>query len=406
MKKTLIALALSTVPLAVMAEVTLYGEIKGGLEYSSRSHVSNTITNVNDWGSYIGFKGEEDLGNGLKALWQIEQNVSLDTNSPNNSRWASRDSFIGLSGDFGTLRTGYLSDVFKSNMEELDQWEGNGIRTLSSITKYGGRYTGIRYDTPNWTGLTLSVLYSPEDNLRYNQARHKSPNMIETSLAENNDGLVQLSDVINNSTSYKDILSVGLGYENSGWFVKYGYKNFKNNLDFSKISASSDGEERDHRLNGEVHGLNFGYDDGTLFAGLAYRHAINMQSSFYVVGTPDNMVPVGVGKEDNDVALTFAYTSGNMIPRISFAYGESKDRNIDHPTKNKYSQIIAGVDYNLSKRTAVLASLGYWTDRPRSWVEFRDQVTDVARKKEDKKYKRNEHRTEDYSVGLGLRHKF
>ena len=131
-----------------------------------------------------------------------------------------------------------------------------------------------------------------------------------------------------------------------------------------------------------------------------------MQSSFYVVGTPDNMVPVGVGKEDNDVALTFAYTSGNMIPRISFAYGESKDRNIDHPTKNKYSQIIAGVDYNLSKRTAVLASLGYWTDRPRSWVEVRDQVTDVARKKEDKKYKRNEHRTEDYSVGLGLRHKF
>ena len=230
--------------------------------------------------------------------------------------------------------------------------------------------------------------------------------MIETSLAENNDGLVQLSDVINNSTSYKDILSVGLGYENSGWFVKYGYKNFKNNLDFSKISASSDGEERDHRLNGEVHGLNFGYDDGTLFAGLAYRHAINMQSSFYVVGTPDNMVPVGVGKEDNDVALTFAYTSGNMIPRISFAYGESKDRNIDHPTKNKYSQIIAGVDYNLSKRTAVLASLGYWTDRPRSWVEVRDQVTDVARKKEDKKYKRDQYRTEDYSVGLGLRHKF
>ena len=33
MKKTLIALALSTMPLAVMAEVTLYGEIKGGLEY-------------------------------------------------------------------------------------------------------------------------------------------------------------------------------------------------------------------------------------------------------------------------------------------------------------------------------------------------------------------------------------
>lgn len=405
MKKTLIALALSTMPLAVMAEVTLYGEIKGGLEYSKRSHVSNTITDVNDWGSYIGFKGEEDLGNGLKALWQIEQDVSLDTNSPNNSRWASRDSFIGLSGGFGTLRAGYLSDVFKSDMEELDQWEGNGVRTLSSITKYGDRYTGVRYDTPSWSGLTLSVLYSPEDNLRYDQARYALPDVIETSLAANNGGLVQLSSVVNNLTSYKDILSVGLGYENSGWFIKYGYKNFKNNLDFSKISADS-GEGKDHRLNGEVHGLNFGYDDGTLFAGLAYRHAINTQSSLYVVGTPADVVPVRVGRENNDVALTFAYTSGNVIPRISFAYGESKDRHIDHPAKNKYSQIIAGVDYNLSKRTAVLASLGYWTDRPRSWVEIRDEVTDIARKKEDKKYKRDERRIEDYSVGLGLRHKF
>ena len=167
MKKTLLALALSTLPLAAAAEVTLYGDIKGGLEYTKVDHFDNSVTDVNDWGSYIGFRGEEELSGGLKAIWQIEQKISLDHNSPKNSRWADRESFIGLSGAFGTLRAGYLEDTFKSDLEALDPWQGNGIRTLANYTRFGGRYTGVRYDSPNWSGFSFNVLYSPEDNNRF-----------------------------------------------------------------------------------------------------------------------------------------------------------------------------------------------------------------------------------------------
>ena len=101
MKKTLIALALTALPVAAMADVVLYGQIKGGVGVTGGANVtstewdkntvnggsttahyksqdkSGTITQMEDYGSRIGFKGEEDLGNGLKAIWQVEQYVSL-----------------------------------------------------------------------------------------------------------------------------------------------------------------------------------------------------------------------------------------------------------------------------------------------------------------------------------------
>ncbi|MCV2509720.1 MAG: porin, partial [Neisseriaceae bacterium] len=110
--------------------------------------------------------------------------------------------------------------------------------------------------------------------------------------------------------------------------------------------------------------------------------------------------------ESSEGALTFAYNFGNIVPRISYAYGEEKERHVKDASKNKFDQIIVGVDYNLSKRTAVLASLGYWSNKPKSWVEIRDQTTDHFRSDSDKKYERDEERQEAYSFGLGLRHKF
>lgn len=391
MKKTLIALALSTIPLAALADVTLYGDIKGGVEYTKVNHVDNTITAVNDWGSYIGFKGQEDLGSGLQAIWQIEQSVSLDNKSSRNDRWANRDSFIGLAGAFGTLRAGYLSDTFKSNEKLIDPWkdtnENNGVRTLGSFDRYGDRYTGVRYDSPNWGGFTFNVLYSPEDNQRYDDARANvlTSEIVSKSLDENYGGFQGLAPIVNDVTRYKDVLAVGLGYENSGWFINYGYKNARN------LNAD--------KLNGEVHGLDFGYDNGTWLAGLGYRTSRN-----YVV--PFNAAADDIQWETNEGAVTFAYTAGNVVPRISYAYGEEKERHVENPQKNKYQQVIVGVDYNLSKRTAVLASLGYWTNKPRSWTEVRDKTTDVVRSDDDRKYVRDQERQEVYSFGLGLRHKF
>lgn len=59
-----------------MADVTLYGTVKAGVEVSrvkNQGVKTKTATQIADFGSKIGFKGQEDLGNGMKAIWQLEQ---------------------------------------------------------------------------------------------------------------------------------------------------------------------------------------------------------------------------------------------------------------------------------------------------------------------------------------------
>lgn len=80
MKKSLIALSLAALPVAAFADVTLYGQIKGGVEISQTKTRFNNVetkdateTKIADFGSRIGFKGHEHVGNNLNAIWKVEQ---------------------------------------------------------------------------------------------------------------------------------------------------------------------------------------------------------------------------------------------------------------------------------------------------------------------------------------------
>ena len=76
MNKKLIALALAALPAAAMADVTMYGIMKIGVENTSAdfgNKYDHSQNRIDDYGSRIGFKGTEDLGDGLKAIWQVEQ---------------------------------------------------------------------------------------------------------------------------------------------------------------------------------------------------------------------------------------------------------------------------------------------------------------------------------------------
>lgn len=333
MKKTLIALALTALPVAAMADVTLYGQIKGGLEYTKVKGQSNTITNVNDWGSRIGFKGEEDLGNGLKAIWQIEQSVSLDKKSGKNSQWASRDSFIGVATPFGTVRAGNLSDQI-NDMYGVDQWEGGNAATLgNSFARNGDRFTAVRYDTPEFAGFSANVLYSPEDNTRYNNLR-TGKNAIKD--------VGNLADAVGviNTGANNTVVALGLNYENSGFFAQYGY-------------TRTHGQANDT----QIHLLEGGYDANNIYVGLAFQVEKN------------GVVSNGTYK---DIALSGAYTMGNITPKLSYAHG------FETNGEGKYDHIVAGVDYAFSKRTTALFSVGY--------------------------FKAGDYKAT--STGLGLRHKF
>ena len=78
MKKSLIALTLAALPVAAMADVTLYGQVKAGVEISQVKEgktTSKTATEIADYGSRIGFKGHEHLGSNLNAIGKLNKTL-------------------------------------------------------------------------------------------------------------------------------------------------------------------------------------------------------------------------------------------------------------------------------------------------------------------------------------------
>ncbi len=66
--------------------------------------------------TYIGFRGQRDLGRGLKAIGQLEQQVSIDEGG---GTIGNRDSFAGVAADWGTVRLGNMDTPFKKYGDTL-----------------------------------------------------------------------------------------------------------------------------------------------------------------------------------------------------------------------------------------------------------------------------------------------
>src|SRR5688572_28858816 len=107
MKKTILALAmLSVLPLAAQAQtnVTIYGVADASINRENTGNDKRVaITSGNQSTSRIGFRGTEDLGNGLKALFNIEAGVAIDTGAADAAGLFQRRAVIGLQGSFGTV---------------------------------------------------------------------------------------------------------------------------------------------------------------------------------------------------------------------------------------------------------------------------------------------------------------
>jgi len=81
MKKTLLALAAIAASSAAFAQssVTLYGVVDASLESVKGDDTVTRVSSDNLASSRLGFKGTEDLGNGLKANFVLESNMKMDT---------------------------------------------------------------------------------------------------------------------------------------------------------------------------------------------------------------------------------------------------------------------------------------------------------------------------------------
>ena len=143
----------------------------GQLDYEGRFRVF-------DNSSRVGLRGTEDLGNGLKAVFQIETGVNVDSGSTNGQggqansstgTWGSRDSFVGLDSGWGRLTFGRQSIWYQNG--QIAQFSSNYINT--EIPWTDGRGMGrmpapasrtsnvVMYTTPTFSGINATAYFSP-----------------------------------------------------------------------------------------------------------------------------------------------------------------------------------------------------------------------------------------------------
>lgn len=371
MRKKLTALVLSALPLAAVADVSLYGEIKAGVEGrnyqlqlteaqaanqaangGARGQVkvtkvtkakSRIRTKISDFGSFIGFKGSEDLGEGLKAVWQLEQDVSVAGGGA--TQWGNRESFIGLAGEFGTLRAGRVANQFDDASQAIDPWDSNNdvASQLGIFKRHDDMPVSVRYDSPDFSGFSGSVQFVPAQNSKsaYKPAYVDEKKMVHAAVV---------------GKPGSDVYYAGLNYKNGGFAGNYAFKYARHaNVGrdafelFLLGSGSDQAKGTDPLKNHQVHRLTGGYEEGGLNLALAAQLDLSENGDKTKNST-------------TEIAATASYRFGNAVPRISYAHGFDFIERGKKGENTSYDQIIAGVDYDFSKRTSAIVS-GAWLKR-------------------------------------------
>lgn len=204
MQKKLIALAvagLASTGAFAQANVTVYGVADATFDVvkiagDANNELGNT-TRVSANSSYIGFKGAEALGNGLTAVFQLESGVAFDgqgSGSPTaNTLGATRDTFVGVAGGFGTVVLGKLTGPTRALGGAIDVNSGatgigsNGAllgklgnnlvsggdnntsatcaRSSTCVSIFDDRWkNAIAYVSPTFAGLNATIAYVANEN--------------------------------------------------------------------------------------------------------------------------------------------------------------------------------------------------------------------------------------------------
>ncbi len=320
--------------------------------------------------SLLGFKGTEDLGNGLKALFQAETTLNMTGTNDAKSGGGGvstatgsvfgglRDSFVGLNSKYGTAMGGYLSTPYRASLTSFDVMPGaTGSGTIEKIMgtmrmsqqtlggaveavsyEFGSsqRATAIAYAMPTLYGFDASIAYTGSNN---NGA--------------NNQSAISTADSSTQATQTPvGVMAFNLGWSGYGVSVKGAFSQAKYNLSGGTCTAGS--EAGCTSLVGLANAYT-SYLVGAIYTGLPGLKvsAVYNRNSLGTNANTINGVALGADKLTNNQFYTGAsYRMGNWEPRISAVW--SSDVNGDDGGNQLGSrQWTANVGYYLSKRTQV-----------------------------------------------------
>lgn len=335
MKKSLVALAVLAASGAAMAQssVTLYGvadvwvgsvKVDNGTTSTSTTSMISGGVSTSRWG----MKGAEDLGGGLKAIFQFEQGVSVDSGAASNF---GRQAYVGFSGDFGAVKLGLISSpfdnvqgasdaVFDSDLAPANNPGGGVFRTANDYLGKVGNTIG--YESPNMSGFAAQISYSlPEKAIQ-----------TPTDLAETG------------------ITSLALTYGAGPLAAQFAYQKEDNNLKNDDLAYTR---------------LGASYNFGVATA----------KASFGKVSNTGNLS--GASTSEWQLGADFPVSATTTL---SASYASSTDNATTAPTKGEVKRSGFGIAaaYGLSKRTTVYGGFKKVTDDQGSALDTKIDVFAVG----------------------------
>ncbi|WP_170253033.1 porin [Vogesella mureinivorans] len=288
MKKLIVLATLAALPAAAMADVTISGNLAVGI-VNTKETGKGSINTENRTNGEIKFAGSDDLGNGLKAVWQIANRINLAdaTDSNRGNQWAGRDSFVGLDGSFGRITMGNI--YLMPNSGAMAIFENNSATFKSDLYDQGDRVNNtVSYKAPVIAGLSATVQHSFGSSSANEQAKQ-----------------------------YAD--AVSLAYEIGGVSLSYDTVSEKLNAQGQKKKL--------HELNASV-----AVDALTLQAG-------------YARGKDQS-----TDTKRNGWGLAASYAMGNVTPKLGY-WREGDSKTGSATANDGHKAYAVGVEYGLSKRT-------------------------------------------------------
>ncbi len=342
MKKHIFFLAASTAfaaPAFAQNSVTLYGLIDEGVNYTNNVRGSHNyeLASGDVQGSRWGLKGAEDLGNGLKAVFQLENGFDVNTGRlGQSSRMFGRQAYVGLSSDFGTVTLGRQYDAL--------------VDYLAPTTANG-----------NWGGYLLSHPFdndNTDNSFRVNNTiKYASPDYAGLQFG----GTYSFS----NGTGFSNNRQYSLGgqYQNGGLLVAAAYLQANNpGVTAGGAIAADDANFVSSRL--RIFGGGINYTFGPATAGFVYTNTniTNPTSNPAYLTSVDSLLPTtgplagatlnALKYQNFEVNGKYQLTPALYIGAQYVYTVENYDTTLGG-VKPKIHTFGLMVDYNLSKRTDV-----------------------------------------------------
>lgn len=324
---------------ALAADVEIYG--RAHLSVDSLDNGVDSGTNVSSNSSRLGFRAKTEIDGGLEAFVQVEQNIRFDEGAGN---WASRDTFVGVRGDFGTVRLGQFDTPLKVVRGKVDMFGDRvgDIRNLTRTSTSGGtnanignvfdeRYkNGVHYQTPKFGNFVFDVHYTPHNN---------------TGATADN---------------VQESYSMALSYEVKGFYAAIAYETFEgqNDLDPNALRLGAYYDiTSDFRVSGMFQSASDvpGGDRNVYGLGASYKMGdYTLRSQYYVADDNDtadsgaSMLVVGADRRiGKDLTLYVAYgiTSNDDAAAFRVSAG-GRDTQMAAVTGENSSGLSLGVQYN------------------------------------------------------------